>query len=324
MQSYLQGDYRHISMVQAQFEDLLLKRKHVVGVAIGHKLQEGRPGTDPCLSVFVSRKVDKNELLLDDLIPSQIGGFKTDVVESGLVVAGGLYGSQLMANRQLPRLVSLRHRVRPVEGGFSIGHYQIKGGTMATAVFDADPMPAMLPRYYILSNNHILANTNNAAIGDPILQPAPMDGGKMPADVVAHLSRFIPLHFDGQPNTVDAALAEGEFHELDREIARVGYVRGVQPPQLKKVVQKTGRTTCHTTGKIIGLNATFNVQYGIGRVAKMCHQIVTNKMSAGGDSGSLLCDMHGNAIGMMFAVADQITLHNDIRYVQDMLGIRLV
>ena len=304
MQSYLQGEYRQVAMVQTQFENLLLRRKHVVGVAIGYKLREGRKSTDPCLSIFVTRKVDKNELSLDDLIPPQIGGFKTDVVEAGPVFAGGLYGSQFIVNRQLPRPVSLRHRVRPVEGGFSIGHYQIKGGTMATAVFDADPMPTMLPRYYMLSNNHILANANNAAIGDPILQPAPMDGGKMPADVVAHLSRFIPLVFDGQPNMVDAALAEGEFHELDPEIAQIGYVRSVQPPQLNKVVQKTGRTTRHTTGTIIGLNATFNVQYGGGRVAKMCRQIITTNMSAGGDSGSLLCDMQGNAIGMMFAVAD--------------------
>ncbi|KAA3664371.1 MAG: serine protease [Chloroflexi bacterium] len=324
MQAYLQGDCRHIAMVQAQFENLLLKRKHVVGVAIGHKIRAGQTSSEPCLSIFVNQKVGKNELSLDDQIPSQIGGFMTDVVESGPVVAGGLYRSHFMANRQVPRPHSLRHRVRPVEGGFSVGHYQIKGGTMATAVFDANPMPTTVPRYYMLSNNHILANANNAAIGDPILQPAPIDGGRMPTDVVAHLSRFIPLRFDGQPNVVDAALAEGEFHELDREIARVGYVRNVQPPQLNKVVQKTGRTTCHTTGKIIGLNATFIVQYGAGRVAKMCRQIITSNMSAGGDSGSLLCDLHGNAIGLMFAVSEQITLHNDIRYVMDALGIRLV
>lgn len=324
MQTYLQSDYYHIAMVQAQFEDLLLMRQHVVGVAISQKIKAGQKRLEPCLSIFVTEKVDKKELSIDDLIPAQIGGFTTDVVESGSVVAGGLYRTCFTSNRHSQRPISLRQRKRPVEGGFSIGHYQTKGGTMATAVFDADPIPTILPRYYMLSNNHILANSNNAAIGDPILQPASMDGGKLPADVVAHLSRFIPLHFDGHPNIVDAALAEGDFHELDREIARIGYVRSVQPPQLNKAVQKTGRTTCHTQGKIIGLNATFNVQYGGQRIAKMCHQIVTTKMSDGGDSGSLLCDMHGNAIGMMCAAADQITLYNDIRYVQDLLGIRLV
>ena len=245
MQSYLNGEFRQIALVQKQFENLLLKRKNVVGIAIGHKISNNINTNALCLTVYVTKKMNKDDVELADLIPSQLGGYKTDVVASGTVMAGGLYRTQIVSNHQQPRFHSLRHRSRPVEGGFSIGHFQIKGGTMATAVFDTNPMPSMLSRYYMLSNNHILANANQAAIGDPILQPAPMDGGTMPSDVIAHLSRFIPLHFDGRPNSVDAALAEGEFHELDREIVKIGYVRGIKPPALNKVVQKTGRTTCH-------------------------------------------------------------------------------
>lgn len=324
MLSYLQGDHLRIANIQAVEENALLRRRNVVGVGIGQKIKQTKNNGDPCLTVYVSKKESLPQLSPEDVIPLQIGGVQTDVVETGSVLAAGLMRSHLMPHTRFPPVSSLRHRVRPVEGGFSIGHYQTKVGTMATAVLDADPIPSLPRRYYLLSNNHVLANANNARIGDPILQPAPVDGGKLPTDVVATLSRFIPLYFDGRSNLVDAALAEGEFHELDREIYRIGYVRNVQPPRLNKTVQKAGRTTNHTTGRIMGINATFHVQYAGGRTAKMCRQIVTTRMAAGGDSGSLLCDMRGNAIGMLFATAAQVTLSNDIRYVKDILGIRLV
>lgn len=325
MLSYLQGDYLRIASIQAVEEAFLLSRKNVIGIGIGQKQRQDKNTGQPCLQVYVTYKQDAAQLAREQSIPPHLGGYLTDVVETGAMFAsGGIRPSFASPPPFSSTITSLRHRVRPVEGGFSIGHYQAKGGTMATAVIDASPMPGLIPRYYILSNNHVLANANNAAIGDPILQPGPVDGGKLPADVVAHLSRFIPLHFDGRPNLVDAALAEGEFHELDREIHSIGYVRRVLPPQLAQRVQKTGRTTNHTTGEIIGINATLKVQYGRQRTAKMCRQIVTTKMSAGGDSGSLLCDMHGSAVGMLCAVADKVTLYNDIRIVQEVLGIRLV
>ncbi|MEC2864095.1 hypothetical protein P9Y72_13915, partial [Bacillus cereus] len=46
--------------------------------------------------------------------------------------------------------------------------------------------------------DRFLANSNNANIGDPILQPGPIDGGSDPADRIATLSRFIPITFSSQ------------------------------------------------------------------------------------------------------------------------------
>ena len=59
-------------------------------------------------------------------------------------------------------------------------------------------------------------------------------------------------------------------------------------------------------------------------MGRMCRQIVTTNMSAGGDSGSLLCDMNERAVGLLFAGSSSVTIHNDIRYVQALLGIRVV
>jgi hypothetical protein len=77
---------------------------------------------------------------------------------------------------------------RPLVGGISIGHKSITAGTLGCFVeFNG--------KIFILSNNHILANENQAQIGDEILQPAPYDSGKIPDDVCAKLSKFVPIKF---------------------------------------------------------------------------------------------------------------------------------
>lgn len=320
---FLSGDYAKIAAVQASEEAALINRRNVVGVGVGNKMKDGRETSEPSLVVFVEQKLDADMLTKDDLIPREVGKFKTDVVETGVILAGGQMDMQYAPSTSDVGVQTLRNRVRPVEGGYSVGHYKITAGTMATAVVDAAPFPGIPGRYYMLSNNHVLANSNDARVGDPILQPGPYDGGTSPADIVARLSRFVPIHFDGRCNYVDAAIAEGEFHNLDREIYWIGYTKEVAAPQLGSIVQKTGRTTNYTTGRIIGVNATVNVNYGGGKVAKMCGQIVTTNMSAGGDSGSLLLDMNENAVGLLFAGSATVTIHNDIRSVLRLLGIRL-
>jgi len=151
-----------------------------------------------------------------------------------------------------------------------------------------------------------------------------VDGGRYPGDMIARLSKFVPIRFGGPLNYVDAAIAEGDFHDLNREIFWIGYPKGVRYlRQVGDMVQKTGRTTNFTTGRVTSINATVNVNYGGGRVARMARQIVTTAMSAGGDSGSLLCDMNGYAVGLLFAGSSSVTIHNHIMYVQNLLGIRV-
>ena len=247
-------------------------------------------------------------------------------METGEIFAGANASAELPNSdtQEEIGIETLKRRLRPVEGGYSIGHYKITAGTYATAVTDSRPYPGIPQKFYALSNNHVLANSNNARIGDPILQPGPYDGGRYPGDLIARLTRYVPIRFKGENNYVDAAIAEGQFHDLDREVYWIGYVKGVRTVKVGDLVQKTGRTTNYSTGRVTAVNATVNVNYGGGRVAKMIRQYTTTNMSAGGDSGSLLCDMNENAVGLLFAGSSRITIHNDIRYVQAFLGIRVV
>src|SRR5439155_25785967 len=100
-------------------------------------------------------------------------------------------------------------RARPARPGYSVGHPLITAGTIGARVRDA------LGRVYILSNNHVLANSNDATIGDPEFQPGPYDGGTS-NDQIGTLSDFQVIAFSSTANnTIDAAIALSDTTLLD-------------------------------------------------------------------------------------------------------------
>lgn len=331
-----------LANVQRANEAQLFAMPNVVGAAVGHKISGGEDTGEKAITVFVESKLDPDLLADEDLIPERLDDVPTDVVESGVIRAGGPETTVLDEEREAPTVVEeptvkeeepveafvLRGRVRPARGGYSVGHYRITAGTLGTCCYDLRPFPSIPRRYYILSNNHVLANSNNAQVGDPILQPGPVDGGRFPADVIARLSRWVNIRWvegDRQPcNYADAAIAEGEFHDLDRSIYWIGHLRELyRRPNVGDIVQKTGRTTNFTTGRVQNVNATVLVNYGGGRLAKFCGQIVTTAMSAPGDSGSVVTNLDEAGVGLLFAGSPTLTILNHLSYVQGLLGIRV-
>src|SRR5207245_10855161 len=93
-----------------------------------------------------------------------------------------------------------RRKAPPAMGGLSHGHYALTAETLACLVKDAGET-------FILSNNHVLANENRCAEGDPILQPGRFDGGKTDRDVIGRLDTFVAVDPAGT-NLVDGALAK--------------------------------------------------------------------------------------------------------------------
>lgn len=309
-------------------------QSNVVGLGIGVKWTNGQPTGKTAMVVLVAQKLEESELSAEDLVPSELEGYPTDVLAIGYPMAGG-------GDMQAPTSQTLARRIRPAEGGYSVGHKNITAGTIATSVYDILPGGTVSPpshgigippKYYVLSNNHVLADSNNAKIGDPILQPGPYDGGTDPADRIATLSRFIPITFDppvpraNHNNLVDAAIAEGQFHDLDREIYWNSYVRGWRRKAnvtVGTLVKKTGRTTNFTTGRITAINATVDVGYGGGKVARFKDQIVTTNISAGGDSGSLVTTLDNVAVGLLFAGSSIATIINQIENVRSLLKVEV-
>ena len=232
-------------------------------------------------------------------------------------------------------------RERPAYGGVSVGHYRITAGTLGTCVYDLLPGSKVSPpvhgqgvpaRFYILSNNHVLANSNAASPGDPILQPGPYDGGTLPDDRIATLARFVPITFEPpipraqHRNLIDAAIAQSDSFMIDRKLHWLGAPRAWRPRANVKVglrVRKFGRTTGLTMGSVIAVNATVDVGYGSAGIARFMDQIVTTSISAGGDSGSLVVTEDNVAIGLLFAGSSTVTILNQIENVRALLRVEV-
>lgn len=329
-----------ISQAKQEHCSKLMKLPNVVGVGVGEKESHQTKTGELSLVVMVRRKLPEAALPEDGVVPREVNGVRTDVVE-----VGELRAQQVRTARW-----------RPAPGGVSIGHYKITAGTLGCVVRDRATGERL-----ILSNNHVLANSNDAAPGDAILQPGTADGGTLASDRIGTLLRFCPIDFSVAPptcgiaqgvasaanavarllgsshilqavsanpqavNLVDAAVARPDLDSdvLD-QILEIGIPSGTLAATLGMQVRKSGRTTELTTGTINVLDATLSVSYGPGRTATFENQIVAGPMSQGGDSGSLVLAAGSlQAVGLLFAGSEQSTIFNPIQAVLDCLEVTL-
>ncbi|EPH42786.1 hypothetical protein STRAU_4153 [Streptomyces aurantiacus JA 4570] len=235
----------------------------------------------------------------------------------------------------------LKRRMRPSPSGFSVGNVRVTAGTLGSVVYDFLPGASVDPpgaglgvpaKFYILSNNHVLADSNRAQLGSAIVQPGVFDGGQDPADRIATLDRFITIQFAPQiplerhNNVVDAALGTVDFQDATRE----QYFSGAPRAWRRKanvavgdLVKKSGRTTNISFGRIISVDATIDVNYGTAGTARFKDQILTTNISAGGDSGSLVTSPDNVALGLLFAGSSTVTVINHIENVRALLRVEI-
>jgi len=235
----------------------------------------------------------------------------------------------------------LKRRMRPCPSGFSIGNVRVTAGTLGSVVYDFLPGATVDPpgpglgtpaKFYVLSNNHVLADSNRAQPGSPIVQPGVFDGGSDPADRIATLERFITIQFapqiplERQTNVVDCALGAVEFQDATREQYFSGAPRAWRRKSnvaVGDLVKKTGRTTNISFGRIMAVDATIDVNYGTAGTARFRDQILTTNISAGGDSGSLVTSLDDVALGLLFAGSSVVTIANHIQNVRAMLRVEI-
>lgn len=229
---------------------------------------------------------------------------------------------------------TLQRRRRPLVIGCSIGHHKITAGTLGCFV-KARTTQATL----ILSNNHVLANENNAKAGDAILQPGDIDGGKNPADIVATLLRFVRMNVTGT-NFVDCAVAQPTtgiaFNQ--KKLGGFGNLKGLGADFLDvgTRVKKVGRTTGETEGRVTAFELdNVVVSYDIGNL-RFDNQVEiegagNRSFSDGGDSGSLIVDDDNLGVALLFAGGDiggangmGLTFANPLKAVLDALKVDLV
>jgi hypothetical protein len=330
------ADLNTVRKVLKNSRNQVFDRGNVVAAGVGFKVTAGQKTDSLSIMCSVVKKLPSSQLSSADLVPSTMDGIPTDVIETGVIRA----------------LQSPTEKHRPAPGGVSIGHRDITAGTFGCLVKKNG-------QTVILSNNHVLANSNAAQIGDPILQPGPHDGGSFPQDHIANLEQFVPINIIGIPsecpiatnianflngiakafgssvqlravdtqateNLVDAAIARPlNPEDVKDEILQIGTISGTAEAELGMPIKKSGRTTAFTTGEIQQIDVSVNVQYGAGQIAMFADQLMAGAMSQGGDSGSAVLDNDNRLVGLLFAGSDTSTIMNRIQNVFSELAISL-
>ncbi len=300
---------------------------NIQGVGLGYTEDDfslmTAPG-EPSLLVFVAEPTsidDVKSAIVDSMGISAASSddFPLSVVVSGIIDAQ-----------------NHRAKYRPSPCGVSVGHSRVTAGTLGCLA--RGRRSPRNRRILMLSNNHVLANSNNAKFGDSILQPGRYDGGRNPRDRIAILERFVPIKFGrGQVNYVDAATGwcwprrvrremlyePGGRNRLFRINSRIAGCR------VNTIVGKAGRTTGLTRGRIISCSFSGYVNYGRGRRAFFRDQIairgIGRTFSAGGDSGSVIWTWNSRRypVGLLFAGGGGITIANKMTRVIRALDINL-
>lgn len=319
----------------------ILGLKNVVGVGVGYKYQGDESTGKTAFIVYVEEKLAPADMSRRHMVPPQIDGLETDVVEIGRV-----------------RMLGIRTvRARPCQPGVSVAHYKSTAGTLGAVVRDKTTNQLM-----ILSNNHVLANGSSvqevrARTGDPILQPGPYDGGK-PDDRIGMLYRYVPLVKNAAKsdcpvamavsaaatwllnvvkndyevriykrfkteNTVDCALAKLDSIEaVESSIMDIGDIGGISEAKPGDKVQKSGRTTALTRGVVKSIGTTLQVEMMEGEKIWFSDQVVTDMPSQPGDSGALVLKENRDVVGLLFAGSERLTVFNRISNVIDRLAIK--
>jgi hypothetical protein len=305
-------DVRAAVAAQNRHMAMLHRIPGVVGSAVGM-----RENGDAAIRVMVVDAAPRK-------IPATLDDVPVDVTVTGMFIA---YSDPTT-------------RLRPAPIGYSIGHPAITAGTIGARVTDGT-------RVFILSNNHVLANMNEASIGDAELQPGTFDGGTA-ADQIATLHAFAPIDFAGGNNWIDAAIAlsttanVGNSTPLDdgygtpnsRIFADANNDRSFDDRNLllNVAVQKYGRTTKLTHGTITGINATVDICYEVliifcVKSARFVDQVVITPgtFSGGGDSGSLIVTDNSEAlpVGLLFAGSGTQTIANRIDHVLNWFNVNV-
>lgn len=258
-------------------------RDNVVGLGLGRSMATDGPAV---------------RILLRDAM-------ETTALESATGVGGSANG--LPIEYDAVGEIAAQHRARhaPIPAGISIGNAtRFHAGTLGCWV-------TYQGMTCILSNNHVLALAGGSPPGASITQQGRLDGGTLPHEVCARLTRAIPISFTSI-NTVDAAVAEttGARAEERRVFrAPAGLDAFVSPhvtPSLGQKVQKSGRTTRHTRGVIDLVGVSVKVNYPGRGLARFDNQfrVVGNsgRFSDRGDSGSLVSlDPSNQPVGLLFA-----------------------
>lgn len=262
----------------------------VQGIGIGERMVGGKPTGELVLKVYVDRKLPVSKLAnpapRSVKLPGIAGAVEIDVEEIGRIGLEAAAGGA-------PRYAA------GDEIGL-VGNEPITG-TLGCMVRKRDD-PANL---YLLSNAHVIANCGLAAEGARVTRTKPAPAGT----AFASYSQCVGFTYspEGYYNKADAAIARlDDPSGSSANIPEIGPVAGVAYDVTPgDRVRLFGASSDYSEGFVKDIDFRFEMQYplaggGIGRVG-FRDQVLCSDFTRKGDSGALVLDAAGQAVGLHFA-----------------------
>jgi hypothetical protein len=210
----------------------------VRAVDYGFAYESGKRTKRASVRFHMNRKRRLSQLPKDQKLPNTIEGVEVDVLEIGYA----------------PHVGSPRAPQAVLRPGLSIGNVkQGTTGTLGAVVRDLSSQ-----QICVLSNWHVLCGGPQAAVGDSISQPGPMDLGSNPAKEIAKLERWLRLS-----EQLDAALgrlapdAQSNEQLFDTLITP----SATTAPVLGMSVVKSGAVSGVTHALVDGISGSYRLDY---------------------------------------------------------------
>ena len=306
--------------IKDRVEGDLLARPGVTGVDVGFKEVAGRLTDRLAIRIHVDVKSDL--VPADQRVPAQIEGAETDVLERRYELHVAVRKAAAVA----PREDTERHG--SLVGGISMGPSREVDGLIFAGTLGATLVDGTGGGRAALTNFHVACVDSHFQLGDRMVQPSRIDGGSVPDDEFGSLLRQIL-----GPQVDGAVIAIDADHPSEPGVLGLGAVQGLNTAlQIGMGVHKRGRTTELTHGSVDGIGLTVTIDYGfdigprtlINQISIVPDTSRNPKFSDHGDSGSLVLDDGGLALGLLFAGSAASTLANPIDAVLSDLDLTLL
>lgn len=309
---------RTIYDVKRASEQIIAKIPGVTGIYTGRKTVGGVKQDTLAIVVVVTRKLKLSELRPEEVVPTEIEGFPTDVVVGQVPdlfpnKTGIAESADEISTTADP--ASEQKFRRPLVGGSQISSLQgnmMETGTLGCFVSD------QANNYYALSCSHVVG-----PVGNSVFQPDPTNA----TNAIGTVTQSV------QNTSIDAGLTQINANlAFQNYVLKSGSIQGsydLTASDLPSyVVQKCGRTTGFTIAEVTSIDYTVIVN---GNPFKTDQILITDvdglgRFSTNGDSGSVIMNDHYQVVGLLWGGvdADKTTFASPISTVLSALDIKLV
>lgn len=324
------------SVLDAGAEARLRSIPGVRHVSVGLKVVDDTATDELCIHVYVTAKRPEADLPVEERIPKEIDGVRTDV----------------NVLRKVNFSVDTAS-YRPLRGGCLVGNNiidmnpartrtQVGAGTFGcTATRTSDGSPVLLSNWHVLMKNH-------ARFGDPIFQPPiiappPMDPSMLPRRPISDDGAIAHIVNARITSKVDAGIAKLDVSSccrccgLDYRDEIIGLSEDGTPPSNQpagtraavpgSTVIKVGAVTGRTVGRVVTDSAgplegrQDGVDFTLEDQIEIESRDAGQQFSGIGDSGAVIVDEDGFVVGLLFGATSSAPFRTYANHIADVCAL---